>query len=220
MKQRLLGFVLFLVSAFFFFVVSENRYEAVIFLMGMWYGFVLVFRRGLELFFAQFQNPILVYGALVCIGGMLIEASAYTSNIPKIMSGEQVYLFSTNFVTDMLIGFPHYIALGVTWAWVIKRYDISATVQALLILLFWGLTVDQFTHLFALLSGNILDFVVAGALMVFALNWPLVIMEKKIEETYPLRAKGKKRYIVGFLAQIIPMIVLLGVGFLYFAVFK
>ena len=215
MKNKILGVFVFILSAFFFFVVVENKLEGVIFLMGMFYGIVTIFHNKIEkVFIAKIQRPLLIYGFLVFLGGMLIELTAYISNIPKIQAGEKVYLFSPNLFQDLLIGFPHYVALGLTWAWLLKRYKLSAFQQAVLIGLFWGIVVDEFSHFFALLSGNMFDFIIAGLLMVYALNWPLVILQNKIEETYPNRNNRWAKFPVVFLGQVVPMIVLVISGIL------
>ena len=215
MKNKILGVFVFILSAFFFFVVVENKLEGVIFLMGMFYGIVTIFHNKIEkVFIAKIQRPLLIYGFLVFLGGMLIELTAYISNIPKIQAGEKVYLFSPNLFQDLLIGFPHYVALGLTWAWLLKRYKLSAFQQAVLIGLFWGIVVDEFSHFFALLSGNMFDFIIAGLLMVYDLNWPLVILQNKIEETYPNRNNRWAKFPVVFLGQVVPMIVLVISGIL------
>jgi hypothetical protein len=96
----------------------------------------------------------------------------------------------------------------------LKRYQLAAWQQAVLLGLFWGLVVDNFSHFLALLSGNVLDFAVAGLVMVFALNWPLVIMQRRLAETYPRRSNHWTRFPVAFLAQVIPMVVLVVTGLL------
>lgn len=214
-KYKILGIFVLIISALFFFIIVDNKLEGVIFLMGMFYGVIAIFHNKIErLIIAKIRKPLFVYGFLVFLGGMLIELTAYISNIPKIQAGEQVYLFSPNLFQDLLIGFPHYVALGLTWAWLLKRYKLPALQQALLIALFWGIVVDQFSHFFALLSGNIFDFIIAGLLMVFALNWPLVIMQRKLEEAYPNRSNRWTKFPIVFFAQVVPMIVLIISGIL------
>jgi hypothetical protein len=215
MKYKIFGIFVLIISVFFFFIVIDNKLEGIIFLMGMFYGIVAIFHNKIErVIISRIRRPLFIYGFLVFLGGMLIELTAYISNIPKIQAGEKVYLFSTNLFLDLLIGFPHYVALGLTWAWLLKRYKLSAFQQAVLIGLFWAIVVDEFSHFFALLSGNILDFIIIGLLMVYALNWPLVILQNKIDETYPNRNNSWTKFPIAFLGQIVPMIVLMSSGIL------
>lgn len=199
-----------LVFVFVFFVAPRNYFEGAVFLVGVLYGIILIFHSVIEkTFFAGIKRPLLAYGLLVFAGGILIELAAYISNIPKIREGKPVYLFSPNLLGDFLIACPHYIALGATWAWVIERYKLSAFQQAILIGLFWAVVVDSFSHVQNLLRGNVLDFIMAGLIMVTALNWPLVLMQNELARVLPGRRNGWTKYPVAFLAQIIPMIVLI-----------
>lgn len=215
MKYKIVGIFVLITSVFFFFPVIKNKLEGAIFLMGIFYGIVAIFHNKIEkLITSRIKRPLLVYGFLVFLGGMFIEFMAYISNISKIQAGEKVYLFSPNLFQDLLIGFPHYIALGLVWAWFLKRYKLSALQQALLIGFFWAIVVDDFSHFFALISGNILDFIIAGLLMVYALNWPLVILQNKLEEAYPNRNNRWTKFPIIFLSQIAPMFILIISGIL------
>jgi len=51
--------------------------------------------------------------------------------------------------------------------------------------------------------------------MIFALNMPLIIMQRRLEEVYQNRNDRWTKYPVAFFAQVIPMIVLLASGFLF-----
>ncbi len=120
-------------------------------------------------------------------------------NIPRILEGKPVFLFSPNLIVDLVIGLPHYIVLALVWIWFFKRYHLSVIQFALLIGLFWGIKVDQFQHFFALLSGNVLDFLVAASVVVWALTWPLLLMEEKIATQYPNRSTVWYRFTVAIL---------------------
>lgn len=198
-----------LAFGFLFFVATRNYFEGAVFLVGILYGIILIFHSVIEkTFIAGVRRPLLVFGLMVFAGGILIETSAYVSNIPKIRAGKPVYLFSPNLFSDFLIACPHYLALAATWAWVIKRYKLSSFQQAIMIGLFWAIVVDSFSHVQALLHGNVLDFIMAGLIMVAALNWPLVLMQNELSQVLPGRLNDWTKYPVAFLSQIIPMIVL------------
>lgn len=215
MKEKLAGVFALVASAFVFLAVYHGRLEGVIFLLGMFYGLVVIFHERIAgAISSRTRRPLFTYGLLVFVGGMLLELAAYCSNLPKIQAGQKVYLFSPKLGQDLLIGFPHYVALGLTWAWLLKRYRLSAWQQALLLGLFWGIVVDNFSHFRALLSGQVLDFIVAGLLLVFALNWPLVILQGKLDGAFPRRVNHWTKFPIVFLAQVVPMLVLIMSGLL------
>lgn len=208
-RQVKFGVFSFLLSVFLI-IVLPDKLDSLIFVLGLFYGLVTIFHRKIEELITPIVSgaPLVYFAILIFVGGMLAELLAYASNLGRITAGEEVFLFSPNLLQDLVIGFPHYVSLGLVWMLLVKRYRLSAFQQGLLIWLFWGIVVDNFSHLLALLSGNILDFVIAGLILVFALNWPLVLMQDILDERYPFRKSGWTKYIIGFTAQIIPMIVL------------
>ena len=186
------------------------------FLSGTLFGLLLFSKTKLRKWATSVQNPIKLYGFAMLSAGLLLEFFAYIGNIPRIVAGKEVFLFSPILPLDLLIGLPHYITLAFVWVWFLKRYKLSLAGQFILIGLFWGVKVDQFHHFFALLSGNVIDFIVAGGIVACALCWPLLILEEAIARQYPNRISGIRAYAVSIPIQVIPFLVLFATAFVYY----
>ncbi|MFT5173646.1 MAG: hypothetical protein ACI8W7_001824 [Gammaproteobacteria bacterium] len=224
-KNLVAGVILFF-SLFLYFIFSFEAPAAgfahplggVTFLTGALFSFHLFFKHQLKRLFSNVKNPIRTYGILMLIAGLVLETLAYVGNIPKIITGQDVFLFSPNYVIDMLIGLPHYIVLALVWVWFLKRYQISLMEQVLLVGIFWAIKVDQFHHLFMLIGGGVpgvIDFFIAGSIVAFGLCWPLLLVEDKIAEQFPSRKKGFVKYLFSIPVQVVPFIVLFITGFIY-----
>ncbi len=211
MKTKIIGICVFIIYSIVIFAFAvKGNLAGVIFVSGIWYGFVLIFRKKIGNAIIPRNGKLLFrYGFLIFISGMVLEFLAYITSIPLIQKTGTAYLFSTSLPMDLLIGLPHYAAVGFTWAWVIKRFNLSALQQVPLIVIFWGMSLDGFSHLRALLAGNVLDFVIAGLIMAYAFNWPLVVMQDKFGELYPNRNNGWRKFPIAFFVQILPIIVLI-----------
>lgn len=208
---RILGIcILVIYSIPFIISMSKANPGGAMFVMGIWYGLVLIFlEKFKKIILLKKDKYLFKYGLLIFISGMIIELIAYITSIPQIQKTGTAYLFSTNLSLDLLIGLPHYAAVGFTWAWVIRRFTLSAIQQLPLIVIFWGLSLDEFIHLQALLRGNVLDFLAAGLFVVYAFNWPLVVMQEKFKEEYPNRINSWVKFPIAFFVQILPIIVLI-----------
>lgn len=212
MAEKITGAIILLVSVFL--ARLAGGWNGTVFVIGIIYGLALAFRKTLRNLVRGTPKPLITYGLLVFIGGLFLEIAAYLSNLDRITAGESVYLFSTSFTKDFLIGLPHYAAVAAVWCWVVKRYKISALQQFVLILIFWGIVVDEFSHLFALIAGNVVDFILAGWVIVSGLNWPLLLLEEKLESTFPDRNTNWVRFPIAFFSQIVAFPVLFLASFL------
>lgn len=211
MAIKIIGILILAAYSFLVFVFAvKGNLAGATFVSGIWYGLILIFRKKIGNAIIPKNSKLLFrYGFLVFISGMVIEVLAYIASIPSIQKTGTAYLFSTSLPMDLLIAFPHYAAVGFTWSWVIKRFNLSALQQVPLIVIFWGMSLDGFSHLRALLAGNVLDFVLAGLIMVYAFNWPLAVMQDKFKELYPNRNNGWIKFPIAFFIQILPIIILI-----------
>lgn len=194
----------FTVASFF------NHGQGIIFAIGILYGLIFVFHSRIEkIVVPKIKRPLFFYGLFVFLSGMFIESLAYFNNLAKIKAGQDVYLFSPDFVTDVFIkGIPHYILIAIFLSLLVRKYYLSVFELGFILWIFWAVVVDRFSHLQALLAGNILDFTMAGLLMVFGLHWPILIFHNSLNMTYPKRSRHWFKYIAAFISLIISVIVL------------
>ena len=140
---------------------------------------------------------------------MLIETLAYLNNLGRIKAGENVYLFSSDFITDLFIrGLPHYLLIAFFLSLLVKKYYFSVFELGFILWIFWAVVVDQFSHLQALLTGNVLDFTMAGLLLVFGLHWPILIFRNSLNEAYPKRSRHWFKYPAAFMSLVLSVIIL------------
>jgi len=183
------GVLSLLISIPFTVAYFLNKSASVIFIIGILAGLAYIFHTKIEknLIF-RIKKPLVAYASLVFISGIMIETLAYFTNLAKIKSGLNIYLFSPNFFVDVfVIGVPHYLMIAVLLSLAIRKYHFSSFEMGFMIWLIFAVVVDDFSHFRALLAGNIIDFTMAGLLMVFGLHWPVVLFENKFNETYPHR---------------------------------
>lgn len=200
----------FTVSSFF------NQGQGIIFAIGIVYGLIFVFHSRIEkIIIPKIKKPLIFYGVFVFLSGLLIESLAYFNNLAKIKAGQGVYLFSSDLIADLFIkGLPHYILIAVFLSLLVRKYYLSVFELGFILWIFWAIVVDQFSHLQALLAGNVLDFTMAGLLMVFGLHWPILIFHNSLNEAYPKRSKHWFKYPAAFISLILSVIVLTVLVFL------
>lgn len=187
-----------------------NQGQSIIFAIGILYGLIFVFHSRIEKnVVPKIKKPLIFYGVFVFLSGLLIESLAYLNNLTKIKAGGDVYLFSPDFVTDVFIkGIPHYILIALFLSLLLRKYYFSVFELGFILWIFWAVVVDQFSHLQALLAGNLLDFTIAGLLLVFGLHWPILIFNNSLNEAYPKRSRHWFKYIAAFMSLILSVIVL------------
>jgi hypothetical protein len=214
--KRFAVFTLF-VSLFFMFVVTGGS-ERVLFLGGILYSLVFFFHSRLERFFAsRTSHAIRAYGIGVLANGLIVEILAYASNTDKIRAGQEVFLFATSSLpADLLIGFPYYLTFALIFAWAVRKYYFSVFSLGVTIFIGQAMTVDIFSHLFQLLAGNIIGFLMAGLMMLFTLHAPIVLFSSKIQEQYPNRSRSWVRYPLLVLLQLIPLVITFIIVFIKF----
>lgn len=210
------GIFAIVISIPFTVVSFFNQGQGVIFVIGIVYGLIFIFHAKIEkIIIPKIKRPLIFYGLFVFLSGMLIESLAYFNNLAKIKAGQDVYLFSTDFISDLFIkGIPHYILIAVFLSLLVKKYYFSVFELGFILWLFWAVVVDRFSHLHALLAGNPLDFTMAGLLMVFGLHWPILVFYNSLNEAYPKRSRHWFKYPVAFIGLFFAVIVLTVLVFL------
>lgn len=195
----------FAVTSFF------NNGASVIFISGVLSGLIYLFHAKIEKrFILQIKKPLIAYASLVFASGIIIEILAYLTNLVKINSGLNAYLFSQNFFIDVfVIGVPHYLMIALLLSLVIRKYHFSSLELGFMIWLIFAVVVDDFSHLRALLAGNIIDFTMAGMLMVFGLHWPIVLFQNKFNEIYRHRSNKWIKFPVLFFGFLLVFILTL-----------
>lgn len=210
------AFLSLFVSLFFF--MAQDGSEHILFIGGIVYSIVLFLHNPLERFLAsRTTNVIQAYGKAVLINGLFIEILAYTSNTDKIVTGnlKDVHLFATSSLfTDLLMGLPYYIAFAFIFAWAVRKYDFTPLTLGFTIFLGQALTVDQFTHFIGLLGGNVPGFLLPGFLMLFTFHAPIILYWSKIQEQYPNRIQGWKKYPITIILQLLPLVLVLATAFI------
>jgi hypothetical protein len=210
------AFLTLFVSLFLFLVNTGS--ERILFIGGIVYSIVLFLHNSLERFLAtRTTNVIHAYGTAVLINGLFIEILAYTSNTDKIAAGnlKDVHLFATSsLLTDLLMGLPYYIAFAFIFAWAVRKYDFTPLTLGFTIFLGQALTVDQFTHFIGLLGGNVPGFLLPGFLMLFTFHAPIILFWSKIQEQYPNRIHGWKKYPISIILQLLPLVMVLATAFI------
>jgi len=204
------------ISIPFVFASFLNQGQGIIFVIGILYGLIFIFHSRVEKsIIPKIKKPLIFYGVFVFLSGMLIESLAYLNNLKKIKAGQDVYLFSSDFITDLFIkGLPHYILIAFFLSLLVRKYYFSVFELGFILWLFWAVVVDKFSHLHALLAGNVLDFTMAGLLMVFGLHWPILVFRDSLDEAYPKRSRHWFKYPVAFMSLILSVIVLTVLVFL------
>ncbi len=195
-----------LIFSFFFIVVMGSDAPPYVFYIGLPYALVLFFHKRFELLAQKVHKPLLWFGILVFLGGMLIEFLAYKTSVYLVAQGQNPVVFCPDSLAcDLfLFGIPHYLLITYGFTWTLKRYDFSVFKFGLTIFLFWAVVVDQFTHFIGLFIGGIpgiIGFIQAGLLMVFAFHGPYIIFEKRIREMFPDRSTSRRKYIPMILFQ-------------------
>jgi len=209
------GVFAIVISIPFVFASFFNQGQGIIFVIGILYGLIFIFHSRVEKSIPKIKKPLIFYGVLVFLSGMFIEALAYFNNLAKIKAGQNVYLFSPDFITDLFIkGLPHYILIAIFLSLLVRKYYFSVFELGFILWLFWAVVVDKFSHLHALLAGNVLDFTMAGLLMVFGLHWPILVFRDSLDEAYPKRSRHWFKYPVAFMSLILSVIVLTVLVFL------
>ncbi len=205
-------------SLFLFTVLGGT--ERILFLSGILYGIGLLLHSRIEAFIIPRVGgrPLLAYGAAVVINGMLVETLAFLSNLDRIRAGERAFLFGRSLEVDLLVGLPYYVTLAAVYSWSLKRYEMTAFELALVIWLFWAMAVDEFSHLFALLGGELLGFLLAGTLMLYTLHGPIVVFESRLRQAHPERSRSWKRFPVVFILQALSLLSALGAALLVMVV--
>ena len=200
----------FTVASFF------NQGQGVIFAIGILYGLIFIFHSRIEKdIISKIKKPLVFYGVFVFLSGMFIESLAYFNNLVKIKAGQDVFLFSPDLITDLFIkGLPHYILIAIFLSLLVRKYYFSVFELGFILWLFWAVVVDNFSHLQALLTGNILDFTMAGLLMVFGLHWPILVFRDSLDEAYPKRSRHWFKYPAAFISLILSVVVLTVLVFL------
>lgn len=202
------GVFAIIVSIPFVFASFLNQFQGIIFFIGILYGLIFVFHSRIEKsIIPKIKKPLIFYGVFVFASGMLIEALAYLNNLKEIKAGQDVYLFSSDFITDFFIkGLPHYLLIAFSLSHLVKKYYFSVFELGFILWLFWAIVVDRFSHLQALLAGNALDFTMAGLLMVFGLHWPILLFRNSFNEAYPKRSRHWFKYPAAFISLILVII--------------
>lgn len=195
----------FAVTSFF------NNGASVIFISGVISGLIYLFHAKIEeRFIRKMKKPLIAYASLVFASGIIIEILAYLTNLAKISSGLNVYLFSQNFFIDVfVIGVPHYLMIALLLSLMIRKYHFSSLELGFMIWLIFAVFVDDFSHFRALLAGNIIDFTMAGLLMVFALHWPIVLFQGRFNEIYSHRSNKWVKFLVLFFGFLLVFILTL-----------
>ncbi|MEZ0226081.1 MAG: hypothetical protein ACAH83_16115 [Alphaproteobacteria bacterium] len=203
-RYQLFGLFSIAASAFFMLVAFQGS-ARLLFIGGFAYGLLLLFHKPAERLARKYvAHPLRAYGIGVVVNGMLMEVLAYTSSLDRIARGEKVPLFShESLAEDLAIGLPYYIILAGVFCWSVRRYALTAFELGAVIFLFWAIAVDEFVHLRNLFQGAVLEFLLAGLLMVFTLHGSIVIFEKQLQEAYPNRRRGWQRFAVPFCLQIL-----------------
>ena len=193
-----------------------NQGQGVIFAIGILYGLIFIFHSRIEKdIISKIKKPLVFYGVFVFFSGMFIESLAYFNNLVKIKAGQDVFLFSPDLITDLFIkGLPHYILIAIFLSLLVRKYYFSVFELGFILWLFWAVVVDNFSHLQALLTGNILDFTMAGLLMVFGLHWPILVFRDSLDEAYPKRSRHWFKYPAAFISLILSVVVLTVLVFL------
>src|SRR5262245_32312046 len=209
MLKRIDGFQIFgvltlLVSIFFLLAVARGS-ERLLFLGGIFYSGVLFFHAPLKQFIVLRTTHVLrAYGIAIFVNGMLMEVLAYFSSADRIRSGQEVFLFAPSSLFDDLIsGLTYYITFVGIFVWALLRYDFSAFDLGVVIFLAQAMTVDAFTHLIQLFSGNVLGFLMAGLIMLFTFHAPIVLFSSAIKLRYPNRSRSFSRYPVVILLHLV-----------------
>jgi hypothetical protein len=195
------------ILAYSLLILSVGRLEAVTFTMAVFYGLVLTTGWQWDGSVTAASAPLPLYGAMMLTSGMVTETLAFTAELGSIRAGRDVYLFSRRFVPDLLIALPQYAAIAAVWSWFFRRYHLTPARQGWALFFFWALTMDQFSHVPALLAGNVVNFVNAGLLMVATFNWPLVVLAPGMDARLPGRRGGVVALTVAAVIQFVPLLV-------------
>jgi len=182
---------------------------------GLLYSIIFLFHSPLErAFVARLEQPLRGYGVAVVLYGLVVETIAYLANVRRIKSGEPVWLFATDsLIQDLVMGLPYYLVLAWAFTWGVKRFVFSTFQLGVLIWATWSIATDEFKHVIALLGGNVVDFCVAGFMMLFTLHAPIVLFEKKLAAAYPARSDHWKKYPIVFGLQLLSLPASFALGF-------
>lgn len=194
----------------FVFASFLNQGQGIIFAIGVLYGLIFIFHSRVEKsIIPKIKRPLIFYVIFVFASGIFIESLAYFNNLAKIKAGQDVYLFSSDFVTDVFIkGIPHYLLIAIFLSLLVRKYYFSVFELGFILWIFWAVVVDKFSHLQALLAGNALDFIMAGLLMVFGLHWPILIFHNSLNAAYPKRSRHWLKYPAAFISLFLSVIIL------------
>lgn len=195
-----------LLFTLFFIIVMGGDAPSYVFYIGFPYALALFFHKRLKVLASEVQHPLLWFGFLVFVGGMLIEFLAYKTSGFLVASGQNPVVFCPDSLACdlVLFGIPHYVLIAYGFIWTLKRYDFSVFKFGMTIFLFWAVVVDQFSHFIGLFVGGIpgiVGFIQAGLLLVFAFHGAYIIFEKRIRELYPQRSSSRKKYVPMILFQ-------------------
>lgn len=195
--------------------------EKILWLSGVLYGAFFIAHAPIERAVAlRVRRPLLAYGVLVVLNGLLVEVLAYQSNLDRIRAGRGADLFATtSLAEDLLISIPYYVVNAGVLAWVVRRFAFTTFELAAAIWAYNAVAVDAFKHVIALFAGDVLGFLLAGVVMLFTLHAPIRLFDDTFRARYPDRSRSWAKYPIGFALQLLPLAATFVVSFLRFVVF-
>lgn len=218
-KYQKFGLFTLILSLFFLIVI--HGMERILFIGSTIYSLVFLFHTPLEqILIPRVRNPLSGYVFSILFCGLFIEVLAYLSNTMQIQSGEKAFLFTTDSLfLDLVMSLPYYGSFAFIFMWILKRYEFSTSQFGFVLWLGQAISVDEFSHLFSLLHGDIIGFIVAGFLMLFPLHTPLILFENTLREAYPERSHSKVKYPILLVSQLVPLATIFMVALLVFNFF-